>query len=110
MNKIAYKIITNYGHIYSLSKEGYVLKYSGNDLDKMNSPESELKSWQVRGVTPVNSNMSNIINLISACDLNPLLYKNGNPKYTIVDLDRGTLRVHGNTKVHGIVSICKIYK
>jgi hypothetical protein len=35
----------------------------------------------------------------------PLLYKNGHPRYTIVDLDHGTLRIWGNTVYHGIQKI-----
>lgn len=35
----------------------------------------------------------------------PFLYKNGHPKYTIVDYDHGSIRVWGNTVHHGIKSI-----
>ncbi len=34
-----------------------------------------------------------------------LLYKNGNPMYTVRDLDYGTVREWGNTKYHGIACI-----
>lgn len=34
-----------------------------------------------------------------------LSYKNGNPRYTVHDLDHGTRRVWGNTKYHGIAAI-----
>ena len=30
----------------------------------------------------------------------PILYKNGHPRYTVVDLDHGTVRMWGNT-IHG---------
>jgi hypothetical protein len=32
-------------------------------------------------------------------------YKNGNPQWTVRDLDHGTTRVWGNTKFHGVKSI-----
>lgn len=34
-----------------------------------------------------------------------LLYKNGNPQWTVRDRDHGTVRTWGNTKYHGIKSI-----
>ncbi|MGH6796597.1 MAG: hypothetical protein ACREDH_15690 [Methylocella sp.] len=34
-----------------------------------------------------------------------LLNKNGTPKWTIIDLDHGTTRCWGNTRVHGISDI-----
>lgn len=32
-------------------------------------------------------------------------YKNGHPQWTVLDLDYGTVRMWGNTNVHGISSI-----
>jgi hypothetical protein len=34
-----------------------------------------------------------------------ILYGNGKPRYTMIDLDHGTQRTHGNTKVHGVSAI-----
>ena len=34
-----------------------------------------------------------------------LLYKNGHPRYTVVDLDHGTTRIWSNTVHHGIKAI-----
>jgi hypothetical protein len=34
-----------------------------------------------------------------------LLFKNGNPRYTVVDVDHGTQRCWGNTMYHGVRSI-----
>lgn len=34
-----------------------------------------------------------------------LAYKNGNPQYTVRDLDHGTRRTWGNTKYHGVRNI-----
>lgn len=34
-----------------------------------------------------------------------LLYKNGNPQWTVRDLDHGSTRVWGNTSYHGVKNI-----
>lgn len=103
MHKIIYTIKTPSGNCYELSKDGYVLKYS-NGLDKTNSPIAEAKTWQVLGIVELKAfgNIGPIIPLEQASQLKYFLFKNGNPKYTLVDVDHGTERIVGNTKYHGV--------
>jgi len=107
-SKIEYIISTPYGNYYELSKEGYVLKYS-NGLNKENANINELKTWQVLGIVELKAfgNIGNIIPLSEAIKIESFSFKNGNPKYTIVDLDHNTMRIAGNTKYHGVR---KVYK
>jgi hypothetical protein len=96
------RIATPYGRYYSVNKRGEIyydgLKPSGG--------------WLLLGIEHVKRN-----EFIPFADIaewmrhNPtLLYKNGNPQYTIRDRDHGTLRTWGNTKYHGIRAIWVISK
>ena len=38
----------------------------------------------------------------------PLKWKNGNPAWTVVDMDHGTRRVLGNTRYHGVSGFYQI--
>jgi hypothetical protein len=107
-NKIEYTISTPYGDYYELSREGYVIKYS-NGLNKENAKIEELKTWQVVGIVELLpfGNLGNIIPLSEAVKIENFSFKNGNPKYTIIDLDHNTRRIVGNTKYHGVR---KVYK
>lgn len=63
--------------------------------------------WKFTGIRHVKKRLfipfSELNNdLISTLDI---LYKNGNPQFTICDIDHGTERVWGNPKWHGIKSI-----
>lgn len=102
-HKIVYTISTPYGNYYELSKEGYVVKYS-NGLNKENAPIQDLKTWQVLGIVELLpfGNVGNIIPLSEAIKIKDFRFKNGNPRYTIVDLDHNTRRLVCNTKYHGV--------
>jgi hypothetical protein len=108
-NKIKYAISTPYGNYYELSKEGYVIKYS-NGLNKENADIQDLKSWQVLGIVELLpfGNIGNIIPLNEAVKLNTFSFKNGKPKYTIVDLDHNTRRIIGNTNWHGVKEVYQL--
>jgi hypothetical protein len=103
MNKIKYVINTRYGNTYQISKEGYVLKYS-NGLDKMNASIDELTKWQILGLVEIKpfGNIGHLISLNEAIHIKDFKFKNGKPKYTLVDLDNGTTRIVGNTQYHGV--------
>ena len=106
MNKIKYTIRTKYGNKYELTNKGQVVKYS-NGLDKTNASEQELNTWIIMGIRELKpfGNLGSLIPLCEAINIKEFCFKNGNPKYTIQDLDHNTVRIVGNTKVHGIVSI-----
>ena len=108
MHKSYYRIITNYNKWYETDNRGYVIKHS-NGLDKSASNLDNLLDWQIVGIRKVDNfgHLGWLIRLDEAVKLSEeeLLHGNGNPKYTIEDLDHGTTRIHGNHKVHGIRSI-----
>lgn len=58
----------------------------------------------MQGIKPVRGSLFIFLVKITQEWLNthPLLYKNGNPRYTVLDLDYGTRREWGSTKYHGI--------
>lgn len=108
-NKIVYKIHTPYGNVYEVSKEGYVLKYT-NGLDKTSASIQDLKTWQIIGIEEVLpfNNLGRLIPISEAVNISCFKFKNGNPKYAIIDIDNGTRRIHGNIKYHGVRSIFKV--
>lgn len=64
--------------------------------------------WKFLGIALVTSNRfavkaDNIKSWLKKKQ--PLLYKNGHPRYTVIDLDHGTVRIWGNTVYHGIQKI-----
>jgi hypothetical protein len=110
MNTVKYKVITRYRDVYELSESGAVIKYNGNGLDKSNASETDLNSWIITGLRELKpfGNLGNLISLQDASKLDTFRFKNGNPKYTMQDLDHGTVRIHGNCRVHGVVSLREI--
>lgn len=107
--KIVYIITTAYGNRYRLSVEGYVLKYS-NGLDKQTASLEELKTWQVMGIRPLEpfGRLGRLIPVSEAAKLKNFRFKNGRPRYTIQDLDHGTIRTVGNARVHGVSIVERI--
>lgn len=82
------------GKEYHVSKEGYI-SYDGL------TPSA---GWIFLGVRHVKRN-----EFVALEDLTPekmesmtWRYKNGNPQYTVIDWDHGTMRMWGNTRYHGI--------
>lgn len=95
--KILFKIYTPYGDCYLVNDKGEITK-NGNDFSGC---------WKIQGLSHVKMNwyipFGNVTQeLVKNL---PLLYKNGNPQFTVRDLDHGTTREWGNTKYHGIKSI-----
>lgn len=68
--------------------------------------------WKLLAIVSNMANRSEVIpfNYLSRfLSLKPdLLFKNGKPRYTVRDLDHGTMREWGNTKYHGVASMTEI--
>jgi hypothetical protein len=97
-------ICTKYGNQYHVNDKAEITR-----LDQVGFQPSE--QWHLLGIRHVK--MTNLI--IPFGDIPrwlsenpPLLYKNGNPQWTIIDMDHGTPRIWGNTKWHGIADIAVI--
>jgi hypothetical protein len=99
-------ITTPYGNRYRIHDNGDIeTLVSLRGTGPVNNPPSG--KWKMLGIKPCNGGGFIPLERITKAWLakNPLLYKNGNPRYTVVDLDHGTRREWGNTKHHGIKSI-----
>lgn len=86
------RISTPYGNTYTVSKEGYI---NGSTKWIFKGLQHVKKSWFIpfEKITP------------ELLDKLNLTYKNGNPQFTVKDVDHGTTRTWGNTKHHGIKHI-----
>ena len=105
-NITKYIICTNYGNVYEVTKDGYVIKYS-NGLDLTESSLESIKTWQVIGLNEIKpfNQVGSIIPLSEAVKIKEFRFKNRSPRYTLTDKDHGTYRLVGNWKYHGIVSV-----
>lgn len=98
MKKIVFEIRTPYGDTFQVNEDAEIIS--------KNAPEPSGK-WKIKGIAHVRRSefipFSEITKeKIQSIDL---LYKNGNPQWTVRDLDHGTIRTWGNTIWHGIKSI-----
>lgn len=101
-----YKIYTPYGSWYRVNEKGAVIEAS-NGLKK-DPQKGNGNQWDILGGTSTHPFASvHVVPLATLAEMSSkeLLYKNGNPRFTIVDIDHGNTRVHGNSKVHGIKRI-----
>jgi hypothetical protein len=97
------EVITKYGTRYTIDEDGCFLKYNEN---KWEHPHD---SWKCTGIAKLRpfGNMTQLslkTFFEMAANKQTFTFKNGNPRYTLTDLDHGTHRIHGNTKCHGISS------
>lgn len=92
-------ITTPYGNRYVVHENG--------DIQRTDLEHKPSGNWKMLGIKVVRGSLFLPLAKITQEWLNtyPLLYKNGNPRYTVMDLDHGTRREWGNTKYHGIRSI-----
>ncbi len=97
--KTLFKIYTPYGNCYTVNELG--------QIGRTDMPFTPSDSWKIQGIASVKSNAFMPFNKITKENIATLqlLYKNGNPRFTVRDLDHGTTREWGNTKAHGIKSI-----
>jgi hypothetical protein len=101
-----YKIVTPYGGWYKINERGMV--YASDNGFKCDPVKGDGHQWDIIGGTSTHpfARLQVVpIHELASMSSKELLYKNGHPRYTIVDIDHGTMRVHGNTKVRGIKSI-----
>jgi hypothetical protein len=96
---IKFRLYTRYGKSYLIHDNGNIER-----TDMEFTPSGE---WRLEGIRHVHRNEFYPFKDITPDLINSLtlLYKNGNPQYTVVDYDHGTRREWGNTKYHGISSI-----
>src|SRR3954470_10686195 len=101
--KIVLRIATKYGEYYDITESGNIIR-----LDQPGFKPSG--QWKLRGI--VEARYGRMIArfqgmaIFDWLDEKPeLLFKNGNPRYTIADFDHGTNRTWGNIKSHGIAGI-----
>ena len=95
-------LTTPYGKQYRIHEEG--------KIERLDMPFTPTMNWRLLGIVLVTQAWPGY--MIPLADITPdwlkateLLYRNGNPRYTVVDLDHGTTRIWGNTKVHGIKTL-----
>lgn len=101
-----YAIYTPYGNKYIIDDDNNIIRTDIKDFKPSNK-------WKLVGVASThpfcNHYEPHFATLDSIADgSEEALYKNGNPRYTMVDVDHGTIRVHGNSKVHGISRVEKL--
>lgn len=100
------EIGTPYGDCYIVNEQGYITQ------DRYGVKPCFSGSWIMKGVIRVNTSCRLAISLqeLFEMDLDSVQwrYKNGNPRFTVMDVDHGTTRAWGNTKYHGIRYICKV--
>jgi len=87
------------------NRDYYVVDDNGNIGRERfdNKPILFSGQWKFMGIKHVKRNEFIPFSALKDALLDlELLYKNGNPQYTVVDNDHGTLRTWGNTRYHGI--------
>ena len=94
-------------HIRTPAGKVYVVSAKG-ELAAVGVPYSG--DWLFLGLKHVRHNRVIHINELTEDFIDEvfrfhLKYKNGNPQYTIIDNDHGTVRVWGNTKYNGVSSL-----
>lgn len=98
MSEMYLHISTPYGNRYTIDSQG---RFSRDDL---HSPFSD--TWILKGIAHVRNTTFRIpldeLFKPGCIESLNLLYKNGHPQYTVIDIDHGTTRLWGNTKYHGI--------
>lgn len=94
-------ISTPAGEVYNIDKSFNIIR---TDIKGFKASGE----WKLIGIADVRS-MKLVVSAnrikVWLKSKKPLLYKNGHPKYTIIDFDHGTTRVWGNTIYHGIKRI-----
>jgi len=99
---MTYRITTPYGSRYLVNDQAQIQR-----LDQHHTPSD---SWTLVGVTPTHPFQfaRTVIPFDQLHTITDWTYKNGNPRYTLVDCDHGTVRYWGNTEYHGIRSCVEV--
>jgi len=94
-NKVMLKIITPNGEKFNINPKGQIIR-----LDMKFDPSD---SWKFLGIEHVKRNQFIPFDKLTPENIETFkTWKNGNPQWTVRDLDHGTTRVWWNTKYHGI--------
>ena len=89
---------TKCGDQYHILENGDIVRLDQKDFQ----PSGQ---WKMLGIHHVKRNEFIPLNFIEPDANFPWTYKNGNPQWTVVDVDRGTRRIWGNTKYDGIETL-----
>lgn len=92
-------LTTPYGNSYTIREEDGAI--SRDDMP------GYFEKWNFIGIVPANGNSRKVISRaeLFSQPIPDLLYKNGNPRWTVKDNDHGTFRTWGNTKYHGVKTL-----
>ena len=97
--------------IYTNNETYPVIKKDGKYLIARQHSKDFSEDWELVGILPIGAALSRIIKPEDAiANITDWKFKNGNPKYTIVDKDHGTKRIWGgasNGVRRGINSFAK---
>lgn len=84
--------------IYTNNETYPVIKKDGKYLIARQHNKDFSEDWELVGILPIGAALSRIIKPEDAiANITDWKFKNGNPKYTIVDKDHGTKRIWGGT-------------
>ena len=96
------EIITPYGARY--------LIHEGGRIQRTDMEFAPSDTWRMLGLQHVQRReFIPFADIPARLPALQLTYKNGNPCYTVRDLDHGTTRPWGNTKYHG-VRFCRVVR
>lgn len=97
--------------IYTNNETYPVIKKDGKYLIARQHSKDFSEDWELVGILPIGATLSRVIKPEDAiANITDWKFKNGNPKYTIVDKDHGTKRIWGgasNGVRRGINSFAK---
>lgn len=108
---VVFRIVCKSGKWYETDAFGCVLRCD-NGLNKIGTSMRERSSWRILGLVPIDNfgHVGRMLYLDEVAELpaGSLLYKNGKPRYTLIDVDHGTRRIHGNHTHHGVADVRKV--
>jgi hypothetical protein len=102
------QVSTPYGDRYNVDCDTGRLTYI-----RRNGPTTEgSDKWLIVGIATVRGRWLHgglsQLEILANMPQNDVVHKNGTPRFTLCDRDHGTLRMHGNTKAHGIRSVQRL--
>ena len=97
--------------IYGDDETYPVIKRDGKYLITREHTSDFSGEWELLGIVRIGRRPDSMISPEEALNIEDWKYKNGNPKYTVVDLDHGTRRTWGgmyNGRPRGISSFARV--
>lgn len=104
-NTRAWYLRTKYGDTYYIHTDGAIERADGACKPSGQWLFTALVDANTGRTVATLAGLENWYRTNTNPDRDAMLYKNGNPRYTVRDLDHGTARVWGNTKWHGIADL-----